>query len=464
MKSIRKNFIFSTVLTIANYIFPLITYPYVSRILGVGNIGLVNFVSSIIQYFLIFSSLGIATLGVREIARTKDNRVELSKTYSALLTLNLIATLIMLLILVIVTLSVPKLNENWKLMTIGGFNLLFNVFLVEWLYKGLEDFKYITLRSIYVRIIYVIAIFVFVRERGDYHIYYLISTLMIFANAVINLCHSKKFVSISRINIRSFIVPFIVFGVYQILTSFYMTFNTVFLGFAVSEIEVGYYTTATKIYGLISAVYASFSTVLMPRMCNLIANKNQTEFNNMIGKSFNVLFLISFPLIILAIIDAPFIIQLIAGDEFSGAILPMRIIMPLMLVVGSEMILINQILMPLKKDKAVLINSLIGACMGIVINILLVSRFASVGSSIVLVSSEICVFVLAQFEVKKYINLNYPWKDLFKFILAYLPALVLSSFFRFYINNNIALFFTDVLLVSITFFVTLRNSNIIRLN
>lgn len=163
MSNIKKNFLYSSILTTANYIFPFLTYPYVSRVLGVHNIGICNFVDSIINYFILFSMMGIAATGIREIAKSKNNPENRNRIFSSLFILNTISTTIALIILIISIYSVPKLYEYKELMYIGALKLVCNYLLIDWLYRGLEEFKYVTIRTIIVKCIYVGAVFIFIR-------------------------------------------------------------------------------------------------------------------------------------------------------------------------------------------------------------------------------------------------------------------------------------------------------------
>ena len=170
--SIRQNFFYSSILTTAGYIFPLITYPYVSRILGVANIGVCNFVDSIVNYFVLFSMMGIRTIGIREIAKCNGDKAAMSETFSNLLFLNLFFVLIFSVIFFIVIQIVPQFAEHKVLMYVGIAKLFATFMLIDWLYKGIEDFKYITIRSLIIRCIYVISIFILVRSKDDYQIYF----------------------------------------------------------------------------------------------------------------------------------------------------------------------------------------------------------------------------------------------------------------------------------------------------
>lgn len=430
MPSIKKNFFYSSILTSANYIFPFLTYPYVSRVLGVTNIGICNFIDSIINYFILFSMMGIGVIGVREIARCKDVQ-ERSKVFSGLLALNTISTTIILVILIVAIYAVPKLCEYKELMYIGALKLVCNYLLVEWLYKGLEDFKFITIRTIIIKVAYVISVFIFIRNADDYPVYYLLLTLMVVVNAMVNILYARKFVTftLKGLTIRPFIKSFLILGGYMLLTSMYTSFNVTYLGFVSGETEVGYYTTATKLYSILLALYTAFTSVLMPRMSALVTNGEWEKFRVLLKKSIHILLALSMPLIIFAVIMSPQIIELISGDGYEGAIIPMRITMPLMLVIGFEQILIIQTLMPLKEDKIILRNSILGALIGISMNVLLVKELQSIGSACVWVISELTILISAQWFLSKKYNMHFPFRLVCARILQNFPLAVLLFVF-----------------------------------
>lgn len=430
MPSVKKNFLYSSILTSANYIFPFLTYPYVSRVLGVTNIGICNFVDSIINYFILFSMMGIGVIGIREIAQCKDVQ-ERSKVFSGLLMLNTLSTTIMLIVLIIAIYTIPKFYEYKELMYIGALKLICNYLLVEWLYKGLEDFKFITIRTIIVKVAYVISVFIFIHNANDYPVYYLLLTLMVVANAIINILYARKFVAFTfkDLTIRPFMKSFFILGGYMLLTSMYTSFNVAYLGFVAGETEVGYYTTATKLYAILLAFYTAFTNVLMPRMSVLVTERKWDEFQKLLKKSIDILLALSIPLIAFSVIMAPQIIELISGKGYEGAIIPMRITMPLMLIIGFEQILIIQTLMPLKEDKAILRNSALGAFIGISMNILLVQNLQSIGSALVWVISELAILTSAQWFLYKHYNMHFPAKLIFTKILQNIPLIILLFMF-----------------------------------
>ena len=427
MPSLKNNLLYSILLVVANYVFPFLTYPYVSRVLGVTGIGACNFVDSVINYFILFSTLGIDSLGVREIARHKGNKESLDKTFSNIFIVNLSLTGIMLLLLLVLTFTIPQLAAHKDLMFIGGFKLVFNCLLVEWMYKGMEDFKLITLRSIVVKTIYVAAVFVLVRKREDVWVYYLLSSLMVVANALVNivLAHKRVHLTVKNLQFWTTFRSLLALGIYAILTSMYTTFNVTFLGFISGETEVGYYSNATKIYYMVMAVFTAFTGVMIPRMSELVSEGEMDRFKSYFHIAVDILFGFSFPIIIWMMFMAPDIVRLIAGPEFGGSVLPMTIIAPLVFVIGYEQILVLQTLLPLGKDKLLLRNSLAGALVGVALNVVLVPCVASVGSAVVWIASEVLILVLSQIAVTGELGISFPYKESLKNIVVYLPLALL---------------------------------------
>lgn len=455
MSTVKKNFAWSTLLTFAGYLFPLITFPYVTRVLGVEGIGQYQFAYSTIEYFSIIAMLGIGTVGIREIAKVKGNRHEMSRVLCSLLSLNLITTLLAACVLLVLTFIIPSFIAHSKLLYIGIARLFCGSLLIEWLFKGIEDFKFITIRSLAIRFVFVFSVFIFVRDEDDYVIYFLLTSLTVAVNAIVNILYSRKFVDYSfrGIDVRPYVKPFIVLGLYQILTAMYTSFNVMYLGSKCGDIEVGYYSTATKLYILIMSVFTAFTGVMLPRMSSYVAEGKTEDFNGMISKSIDFLLLFSIPMIVISEAFAPQIIRLIAGPGYEGAILPMRLVMPLMLIIGYEQIIIMQMLMPLGKDRAILINSIIGASVGILLNFTIVPSLASIGSAIVWIGSEVAVLISAQCFVTKYTGKAFPFKKVVLSVLIYLPILFICYIIQGFSNNWLLSLAVGVVLVGVYSFV-----------
>ena len=428
--SLKKNVIYSSILTTANYIFPLLTYPYVSRVLGVENLGTVNFIDGIIRYFLLFAMMGINIVGIREVAVCKNDPAKLRTTFSSLLALNGLFTLLSLTVLIVCWISIPQLKAQSELMTYGAIWLSLGFLTIEWFYKGMEDFRYVTNRTILVKTLYVIAVFIFVRQASQYAVYFLLGVLMVVVNAVINIIHVRKYTNISfrNLEMRRYLKPVLRMGVYMLLTSLYTSFNVAFLGFASGETQVGYYTTSTKLFTILLALYTAFTGVMMPRMSALIGEGKLAEFKELIGKSTGILFAFSIPVIFLVELMAPQLVTLISGPGYEGAIVPLRFIMPLMCIIGYEQILIIQTMMPLKEDRVILRNSIIAGIIAISLNFLIVPRLQSVGSAIVWISCETFLLIASAICVCRRIKLTLPIKSFMKTILVNLPLIVVFHY------------------------------------
>lgn len=435
--SIKKNFAYKSLMTVSLYLMAFITFPYVSRVLGVERIGLVGFVDNTVNYFLLFASMGIGILGVREIAAVKNETTDRNVVYSRILGLNVQFTICVSVIYLILIQFIPQIQEYKALFYIGFAKILFTAFLVEWFFIGIEQFKYISLRDILVKAIYVIAVFMFVRTTDDYALYFILTVGVVVVSALVNSLYARRYIRILWKEMFSFhyLKQNISLGIYKIMTSMYMTFNVMFLGFASDNIEVGYYTTAFKLYTAILSLFTAFTNVMLPRMSAIWASGDSDEFDRLIQKSVSLFSAFTFPVMAFGIVLAPQIILLISGSGYEGAIVPMRIIMPAIFFVGMGQILAIQILMPMKKDGVLLKASVIGASASLLINIFIVASLRSIGSAVVLLVSECLVSLTYMSYVFRYKLASLPVKKIFLSLsngllvglLLYVTSLYISS-------------------------------------
>ena len=192
MPSLKTNFIYNFILTGSNYLMALAVFPYISRVLGPENVGIVNFVDSTIDYFIMLSTMGMMFVGVREIASAKNNPERLSSTFSGLFIVNLIFTILSLLALGTAYIFIPALSKYPEMVFIGVIKLIFKFLLIEWFFLGLEDFKYISIRSLIIKLIFVIGVFVWVRQPSDYEKYYILLVGILVAGAIANWEYGRK--------------------------------------------------------------------------------------------------------------------------------------------------------------------------------------------------------------------------------------------------------------------------------
>lgn len=427
--SLKKNFLYSSILTVSAYLFPLLVYPYISRVLGLSNIGIVNFVDNLINYFVLISMMGINTVGIREIAAAKADKKGLSKTFMSLLLLTVITTGLAIVVLLISMYTISTLFPYRDMLYVGIVKLFFNVFLLEWFFIGLEEFKYITKRTLIIRVLYVTSIFVFIHQASDYKLYFGITVLAVVMNALVNVFYTRKFIhfTLNSVSPAPYVSTFMIMGVYALLTNVYTMLNAVWLGFVTNTDEVGYYTTATKLQILIMGFLNSFTNIVFPRVSALIAEGKKEEYWKKISQALDAIFMFSFPAVAFVITAGPTVLRLLVGDEFEGSYLPLRIITPLILVIGIEQVLIVQILMARHHDRIVLFNSIVGALTMIMANFLITKTLGAPGSAIVWVLAETTILMLAIIEVSKKEGYVFPVLRLLRYCLCYAPLLAILA-------------------------------------
>ncbi|HHD9526337.1 TPA: oligosaccharide flippase family protein, partial [Streptococcus pneumoniae] len=212
-KSITRNFIFNTILTMSSFIFPLISFPYVSRVLMADGLGRVTFASSIIDYALTFAMLGMPLYGVKVCAGYIKNKEKLSQTVRELLVINLLVGFLVMLLLATMVIIIPRFRQEWQLIIITSSTIPLNIIGIEWLYKALEDYSYISIRTLTFKILGFLLMFLVVRTKDDYMVYAAITVLASHGSFILNFFRSRTFLleNISqRLNLKQHIKPLLI--------------------------------------------------------------------------------------------------------------------------------------------------------------------------------------------------------------------------------------------------------------
>lgn len=443
MNSLQKNIYYKGLLTFSNYVLGFITFPYITRVLGPENFGLVNFSMNTVDYFLLFATMGITTIGTREIAGCKNNRDKLDITYSQVLGINGLFTFITLLIYFICLIIVPKFSAASELLYIGSAKILFTLFAVEWLFTGLEEFRYITIRSLIIKIIYVIVVFVCVKDKTDYLLYFILTIGVVVVNSLVNFGYASKLVSVQINQLRSirFLKQNMRLGGYAIMTSMYITFNVMYLGLVSSNEEVGYYSAAVKLYFIAISLFGAFTSVMLPRISSLVVIEDKVGIQRYMDISFRMVMLMAIPIILIGMIFAPEIIYILSGNGYDASILPMRIIMPAIILVWSALVMVYLGLIPLHRDDILLKAAIVGGLLAIALNIVLTPRLGSIGSALVLLICEMCVTLFYIIRIKRSNLFKLPQCSvILKALYQSFPYIGICFFARFYFDNFTGLF------------------------
>ena len=262
-KNLKKNFIMNFIKILINLLFPLITFPYISRILLPEGIGRVAFVQSINNYFLLFINLGIPLYGIREIARVRNNGLEKSKVFSEILFLNIFTTIIGITFYFIFY-QLNMITDDREIFLIFSVVLLFNFLSVDWFFQGIEDYKYITVRTIIVKIISFIFLIIFVKEKSDICKYAIIVVFSLIGSNFFNIIRALKLVKLELkgLNIKRHLKGILIIFSMNLAISIYTNLDSVMLGSYGSKYALGIYSAASKMIHLILGIITNLSLLI----------------------------------------------------------------------------------------------------------------------------------------------------------------------------------------------------------
>lgn len=301
VKSVRYNFLMNIILKMSGVIFPLITFPYVSRVLLSAANGKIAFASSVVSYFSLVASMGIPSYGIRKCAEVRDNREKLSKVVTELLTINSICTLLSYLVFVVLVITIPRFSSETLLFSITSLTILFNMLGVEWFYQAIEQYQYITIRNISFKIISIILMFVFVHKPSDYILYAGINVFASVGSNILNALKLSKYVDLGikrhqKYELLIHLAPIVTLFLYNATTVIFTSLDQVMLGFIKANESVGYYSAAIKIQNILVSLITALGAVMLPKISYVLKNEGRKNFEQMIRKSFEFIIISAIPM------------------------------------------------------------------------------------------------------------------------------------------------------------------------
>lgn len=422
----RKNFFYNFLLTGSQFIFPLISFPYASRILGPQGIGSVSFIDSFTQYFLLLAALGIPVYGIREVAKVKDDTAKLNNLFNEIFAIQFISALSFCLIYISLSFFLDRLFNQFTLVSIGVSIVLLNSFSFEWFFQGIGNFSYVAVRSVVAKSLSLILLFIILQDGSSPKIYYLITASVFLINALSNMFYIKKHVHISfkSLKILKHLKPLVILLSSTVAINVYVLMDNVILGFIKGNTDVGYYSTAVRIMRIPLVFIASISAVIIPAISKAYAEKNTGEVNDLANKSFSFISILGIPLMVGVIISAKFIVFTFAGTDFENSVIVLQTLAPCIVIVGLSNLFGLQLLSTFNNEKLLLRAVLIGMCVSLVFNLVLIPRFSFIGAAFTNLITEIIVTTLCYFYIKRrfaFINLSIK--------TSLVPFLVSISFF-----------------------------------
>jgi len=404
--------------TCASIIFPLITFPYVSRTLLPDNIGKVNFAQSFVNYFVLMAGLGISTYAVRECSAVRSDKKKLGNLASQFMTINVITTIIAYLLLIITLIFFRKFDNYRVLIVIQSSIILFTTLGADWLNSAMEDYTFITLRTLTFQILSLVLIFTFVHDPDDYIKYAIIGIIADIGPSILNIIYRKnycktKILALKKVEWKKHMVPIMLLFVMILSQTIYNNVDITMLGIMKDDKQVGLYSTAYKVAKIITQVVQSLGLVVIPRLSTYFANEDYEKVNILLRKvlSFNIAF--GLPCVIGVIMLSQDIMVLVGGEVYfqAGSILKI-LILSLMFSLIGESFLGNAVLIPMKKEKYYMIVCIITAVCNVILNVILIPKFAANGAAIATAFNGFLIFILLLLKVDKRIHIERK-KDVF---------------------------------------------------
>ncbi len=450
--SLKKNFIMNAILTVSTFLFPMITFPYISRVLLPEGNGQVAFATAMISYFSMAASLGIPTYGIRVCAQIRDDQEELTRTVHEIFIINAVMTVLVYIVFFISVNTVTRFQSDKALFLVCSTTIFFNLLGMEWLYKALEQYQYITVRSLIFKCLSICMMFLLVRSKEDYIIY---GGITVFAGAganILNFLNLRHYISLKPclpFRLTRHLKPILIFFALSIATTIYTNLDIIMLGFISGDSEVGYYNSAVKIKIILTSFVTSLGAVLMPRISYYVENGMNKKYMSLIQKAFDFVLLSALPLCVYFIVMARESILFLSGEAYSRSVVPMQIIMPTVLFIGLTNIIGIQLLVPLGKEKLVFLSTCIGAVADTILNAVFIPRYGSIGAAIGTVTAELVVLIIQLWMIAPKTSIIFSSLQLHKVLIALIPSTVALSLVRALpIPGNLGL----LLICAISFF------------
>lgn len=458
-KSLIKNAFYSFMKAFLTLFFPLISFPYASRILLPEGIGKVNFALTFVTYFTIISNLGITTYATRECSKLKNNPIQVAKFSKEILSIHITSTCISIILFFIAFFSLKSLIPYRPLLLIFSTHIVLNFMGMDWLYYAFEEFKYITLRSFIFQSIALIYLFIFVKEKNDINHYAVFGIISSSGSYICNFIYSRKLINY-RIKVNLEIkkhIPFIFtfFGM-SVVTSIYSVFDTTMLGFLSDDYQVGLYSASLKITKLTIGLFSAISAVLLPRLSILIKNNQLNEFSTLIKKTLQIILLISIPIYFgLKLLSKP-IILIFSGNNYIEAVPVMNTMLPIIIFMSVSSILGTQVLPAISKEKIALVSYIFGSVINISLNFIFIPKLGAIGAAIGTFFAEFIIMLvqfiyLHKFSFNKEIFITLI-QSLFASSIMYIILLFISNFIHNILLNIIILTLLGIIIYSILLF------------
>lgn len=396
-------YVFKTVLGV---VFPLITFPYISRTLGVDNVGIYNFAQSIISYLVLIASLGISSYAVREGSKYREDKQKLEEFINQVFSINVISTGVAYVLLLII-IFIPSMEQYRSIVFVLSFQIILNTIGFDWIFNIEESFLYITIRSLASKVIGLVLLFTFVHSRNDLIIYAIITVIAGFGLNVINYVQVIKKYDIQLVHVistRQHIRPILLLFAASITVTIYVNCDKTMLGIMAGDYSVGIYSTAVNVYAVVKSILSSVYVVAIPRISALIGRGLIIDTEKLLDKIYKTVLTFVIPCILGIIVLRREIIIIISSSDFVKATIPLLILSAALIFNIGSCFWRDCVLVTFREDNIILRNSVFSAVINIILNLCLIPRFHEIAAAITTLIAEVVAFLLNRHASLKHIK------------------------------------------------------------
>lgn len=447
-KSIKVNMILNAIKGLMSIFFPLISFPYVSKVLGVDNIGRYNFANSIISYFILLAGLGINTYAIREGARLREKENEFKQFANEMFSINILSTIISYVLFALLLIIVPKFQCYKTLLIILSLQIIFKTIGIEWIYSIYEDYAYITLRSIIFQIISLILLFVLVRNENSVNMYAVITGISAVGSNVLNYFHAKKYCKVNfewKIDWNKHLKPIMVLFAMSVTVTIYVSSDTTILGFLCDDYTVGVYSVSVKIYSIVKTVLSSVLVVSIPRLSALLGTNDKKKFNFVASDIYKTLLTVVIPAIVGIILLRNQIVLLLSDVTYISASSSLLLLSVALFFCLGAWFWGQCILVPMKMEGTVFKITVVSALVNIGLNFVLIPIWKENAAALTTVIAEAISFIWCWYKGNKIVKLEGTIKSLLKIVIGCLGIIVASCVCaKFFKNGNLYMMATII--------------------
>lgn len=417
-KSMKKNAVLMVAKTLLSLIVPLITFPYISRVLQVDAIGQFNFSSSIVSYFLLLAGLGISTYSIREGTKIRENREAISKFTSEMYLLNWISTLLSYILMFLLLVLFEKLRNYSVLILILSIQIVFTTFGRAWIYNVFEDFTFITIVQVLFQIVSVVSLFLFVHAPKDLNAYTVINVVSATGSNLLYGWHTRQYADIHKVRLESLkrhVKPILIIFSTSIATTIYVNSDMTILGWIVDDRSVGLYSTAVKIYNIVKQVFVAVITVSIPRLTML---SGTAEFKKLFSRVLNMLLFMTLPVVTGLFLLSDNVILVIASENYLEATTALKLLSIALVFALVACLFGMSVLLPYGKEKILFISTAVSAVVNIVANFALISEYKQNAAAFTTALSQFVAYLICFYYSRQYIDMKLSYKSIASTILG----------------------------------------------